>query len=82
MLYYSEGSYIRAMKPRRGLVKGRKMLRKVKLVIKYWDMVQQILEFAEVAVKATADGKITQKEKSALMKEFWDIINTAKALRK
>ena len=58
------------------------MLRKVKLVIKYWGMVQQILEFAEVAVKATADGKITQKEKSALMKEFWDIINTAKALRK
>ena len=45
-------------------------------------MVQQILEFAEVAVKATADGKITQKEKSALMKEFWDIINTAKAIRK
>jgi isochorismate hydrolase len=58
------------------------MLRKVKLVIKYWGMVQQILEFAEVAVKATADGKITQKEKSALMKEFWDIINTAKAIRK
>ena len=45
-------------------------------------MVQQILEFAEVAVKATADGKITQKEKSELMKEFWDIINTAKAIRK
>jgi hypothetical protein len=58
------------------------MLRKVKLVIKYWGMVQQILEFAEVAVKATADGKISQKEKSLLMKEFWDIINTAKALRK
>tara|TARA_Y100000296_G_scaffold39640_1_gene45741 strand:+ start:86 stop:262 length:177 start_codon:yes stop_codon:yes gene_type:complete len=58
------------------------MLRKVKLVIKYWGMVQQILEFAEVAVKATADGKITQKEKSELMKEFWDIINTAKAIRK
>tara|TARA_R110000744_G_scaffold371887_1_gene483169 strand:- start:71 stop:247 length:177 start_codon:yes stop_codon:yes gene_type:complete len=57
------------------------MLRKVKLVIKYWGMVQQILEFAEVAVKATADGKISQKEKSLLMKEFWDIINTAKALR-
>ena len=53
------------------------MLRKVKLVIKYWGMVQQILEFAEVAVKATADGKISQKEKSLLMKEFWDIINTA-----
>ena len=58
------------------------MLRKVKLVIKYWGMVQQILEFSEVDVKATADGKITQKEKSALMKEFWDIINTAKAIRK
>ena len=58
------------------------MLRKVKLVIKYWGMVQQILEFAEVAVKATADGKISQKEKSLLMKEFWDIINTAKAIRK
>tara|TARA_R100001086_G_C11735819_1_gene231036 strand:+ start:342 stop:518 length:177 start_codon:yes stop_codon:yes gene_type:complete len=58
------------------------MLKKIKLVIKYWSMVQQILEFAEVAVKATADGKITQKEKSELMKEFWDIINTAKALRK
>jgi hypothetical protein len=58
------------------------MLSKVKLVIKYWDMVQQVLEFVEVAVKATADGKITQKEKSELMKEFWDIINTAKAIRK
>ena len=57
------------------------MLSKVKLVIKYWGMVQQILEFAEVAVKATADGKISQKEKSLLMKEFWDIINTAKAIR-
>ena len=58
------------------------MLGKVKLVIKYWGMVQQVLEFVEVAVKATADGKITQKEKSELMKEFWDIINTAKAIRK
>ena len=58
------------------------MLRKVKLVIKYWGMVQQILEFAEVAVKATADGKVSTKERSTLMKEFWDIINTAKALRK
>ena len=58
------------------------MLSKVKLVIKYWGMVQQVLEFVEVAVKATADGKITQKEKSELMKEFWDIINTAKAIRK
>ena len=58
------------------------MLSKVKLVIKYWGMVQQVLEFVEVAVKATADGKISQKEKSLLMKEFWDIINTAKALRK
>ena len=58
------------------------MLKKVRLVIKYWGMVQQILEFAEVAVKATADGKVSTKERSALMKEFWDIINTAKALRK
>ena len=58
------------------------MLKKIKLVMKYWGMVQQVLEFVEVAVKATADGKITQKEKSELMKEFWDIINTAKALRK
>ena len=45
-------------------------------------MVQQILEFVEVAVKATADGKVNPKERSALMKEFWDIINTAKAIRK
>tara|TARA_R100000963_G_C4547398_1_gene41839 strand:- start:251 stop:427 length:177 start_codon:yes stop_codon:yes gene_type:complete len=58
------------------------MLKKIKLVMKYWGMVQQVLEFVEVAVKATADGKISQKEKSLLMKEFWDIINTAKALRK
>jgi len=34
------------------------------------------------AVKATADGKVTAKERSALMTEFWDIINTAKAIRK
>jgi hypothetical protein len=58
------------------------MLKKIKLVMKYWGMVQQILEFVEVAVKATADGKISQKEKSLLMTEFWDIINTAKAIRK
>jgi len=58
------------------------MLKKIKLVMKYWGMVQQVLEFVEVAVKATADGKISQKEKSLLMTEFWDIINTAKALRK
>ena len=58
------------------------MLSKVKLVIKYWGMVQQVLEFVEVAVKATADGKITKKEQSELMTQFWDIINTAKALRK
>ena len=42
------------------------MLRKVKLVIKYWDMVQQILEFVEVAVKATADGKVNPKEDQLL----------------
>ena len=58
------------------------MLKKIKLVMKYWGMVQQILEVVEVAVKATADGKISQKEKSLLMTEFWDIINTAKAIRK
>ena len=57
------------------------MLGKVKLVIKYWGMVQQILEFVEVAVKATADGKVNPNERSALMKEFWDIINTAKSIR-
>jgi|TARA_R100001129_G_scaffold173969_2_gene145979 hypothetical protein len=55
------------------------------MMIKYWglfnkykDVLPEVVQLVDVAVKAVEDGKISKKEQSALMKEYWDVINTIK----
>ena len=53
--------------------------------IKYWglfnkykNVLPEVVQLVDVAVKAVEDGKISKKEQSALMKEYWDVINKIK----
>ena len=53
------------------------------MMIKYWglfnkykNVLPEVVQLVDVAVKAVEDGKISKKEQSALMKEYWDVINT------
>ena len=55
------------------------------MMIKYWglfnklkDVLPEVVQLVDVAVKAVEDGKISKKEQSALMKEYWDVINKIK----
>ena len=54
-------------------------------MIKYWglfkkykDVLPEVVQLVDVAVKAVEDGKISKKEQSALMREYWDVINKIK----
>ena len=54
-------------------------------MIKYWglfnkykNVLPEVVQLVDVAVKAVEDGKISKKEQSALMKEYWDVINKIK----
>ena len=38
----------------------------------------EVIELIDTAVKAVEDKKITKAEQSALMKEYWNVINTIK----
>jgi len=38
----------------------------------------EVIQLVDVAVKAVEDKKITKKEQSALMREYWDVINKIK----
>ena len=55
------------------------------MMIKYWglfnkykNVLPEVVQLVDVAVKAVEDGKIAKKEQSALMKEYWDVINKIK----
>ncbi len=55
------------------------------MMIKYWglfnkykNVLPEVVQLVDVAVKAVEDGKISKKEQSALMKEYWDVINKIK----
>ena len=57
----------------------------ITMMIKYWglfnklkDVLPEVVQLVDVAVKAVEDGKISKKEQSALMKEYWDVINKIK----
>ena len=45
---------------------------------KYQHVLPEVIELIDTAVKAVEDKKITKAEKSALMKEYWNVINTIK----
>lgn len=38
----------------------------------------EVIQLVDVAVKAVEDKKITKKEQSTLMKEYWNVINKIK----
>ena len=55
------------------------------MMIKYWglfnkykNVLPEVVQLVDVAVKAVEDGKISKKEQSALLKAYWDVINTIK----
>ena len=55
------------------------------MMIKYWglfnkykNVLPEVVQLVDVAVKAVEDGKISKKEQSALMREYWDVINKIK----
>ena len=55
------------------------------MMIKYWglfnkykNVLPEVVQLVDVAVKAVEDGKISKKEQSALMKEYCDVINKIK----
>lgn len=55
------------------------------MIIKYWsllnkykDVLPEVIQLVDVAVKAVEDKKITKKEQSTLMKEYWNVINKIK----
>jgi hypothetical protein len=48
------------------------------LLLRYWSLIREVLEFLDIAFKATADGKVSNAERSELMKAFWEIIDLAK----
>ena len=55
------------------------------MMIKYWglfnkykNVLPEVVQLVDVAVKAVEDGKISKKEQIALMKEYWDVINKIK----
>tara|TARA_R110002020_G_scaffold388007_3_gene598726 strand:+ start:3306 stop:3482 length:177 start_codon:yes stop_codon:yes gene_type:complete len=55
------------------------------MLVKYWslfnkykDVLPEVIQLIDVAVKAVEDKKITKKEQSALMKEYWNVINKIK----
>jgi len=55
------------------------------MIIKYWslfnkykDVLPEVIQLVDTAVKAVEDKKITKAEQSALMKEYWTIINKIK----
>jgi len=57
----------------------------IKMIIKYWslfnkykDVLPEVIQLVDTAVKAVEDKKITKAEQSALMKEYWTIINKIK----
>ena len=57
----------------------------ITMMIKYWglfnkykNVLPEVVQLVDVAVKAVEDGKISKKEQSALMKEYWDVINKIK----
>ena len=57
----------------------------IRMIIKYWsllnkykDVLPEVIQLVDVAVKAVEDKKITKKEQSALMKEYWNVINKIK----
>jgi len=45
---------------------------------KYQHVLPEVIELIDTAVKAVEDKKITKAEQSALMKEYWNVINTIK----
>ena len=57
-------------------VKGVNMLR---MIFKYRSILPELLDLVEVSVASMQDGKISSKERSALMKKFWALV---KALEK
>jgi hypothetical protein len=55
------------------------------MLVKYWslfnkykDVLPEVIQLIDVAVNAVEDKKITKKEQSALMKEYWNVINKIK----
>jgi hypothetical protein len=57
----------------------------IKILIKYWslfnkykDVLPEVIQLVDTAVKAVEDKKITKAEQSALMKEYWTVINKIK----
>ena len=45
---------------------------------KYSDVIPEVVQLIDTAVKAVEDKKITKAEQSALMKEYWNVINKIK----
>tara|TARA_R100001460_G_scaffold66082_2_gene106489 strand:+ start:1553 stop:1723 length:171 start_codon:yes stop_codon:yes gene_type:complete len=45
---------------------------------KYSDVIPEVVQLIDTAVKAVEDKKITKAEQSALMKEYWKVINKIK----
>ena len=57
----------------------------ITMLVKYWslfnkykDVLPEVIQLIDVAVNAVEDKKITKKEQSALMKEYWNVINKIK----
>ena len=42
---------------------------------KYSDVIPEVVQLIDTAVKAVEDKKISKAEQSALMKEYWRVIN-------
>tara|TARA_R100000234_G_C4973171_1_gene167267 strand:- start:848 stop:1039 length:192 start_codon:yes stop_codon:yes gene_type:complete len=45
---------------------------------KYSDVIPEVVKLVDTAVKAVEDKKISKAEQSALMKEYWNVINKIK----
>ena len=45
---------------------------------KYSDVIPEVVQLIDTAVKAVEDKKISKAEQSALMKEYWDVIRKIK----
>ena len=54
----------------------------LKMIFKYRRILPELLDLVEVSAASMQDGKISSKERSALMKKFWALIKALERTNK
>ena len=54
----------------------------LRMIFKYRSILPELLDLVEVSVASMQDGKISAKERSALMKKFWALVKALETTAK